>query len=261
MSEWMRLIRSENSKIYARRSTRAMIGCLIVLLFLDAGFDRFYAPLRASYWGAVVRQSWLVFFIGIFTAIVAGGSVANEFSWGTIKLLLIRPHRRGRILAAKYGAVLLFGLALTLLLLLGSLLLNGLLYGLAPATPGRSGLLPPEKTIFNSGAGVVLLYLLRGGEALVYGSIAFMLSALSRSVALATGVTFFAMLLGPQLDYLLGAGASSLWLFSQLDLPRYIRPGLTAEPELWFALGVIAAYLALFYSVAWLAFTQRDVLE
>ena len=47
-------------------------------------------------------------FISIFTIIVAAGIVANEFSTGTIKLLLIRPVSRFKILCSKYVGSLLF---------------------------------------------------------------------------------------------------------------------------------------------------------
>lgn len=53
----------------------------------------------------------------IFTALVAADSVAGEFTWGTIKLLLIRPWSRSKILLSKYISMVLFSLFSTLLLI------------------------------------------------------------------------------------------------------------------------------------------------
>ena len=41
-------------------------------------------------------------FILIFSVIVAGTIVSNEFQKGTIKLLLTRPYSRNKILLSKY---------------------------------------------------------------------------------------------------------------------------------------------------------------
>ena len=58
-----------------------------------------------SMWRFVGDASNMIQFAGMFSIIIAGGIVASEFNWGTIKLLLIRPIDRGKILASKYMAV------------------------------------------------------------------------------------------------------------------------------------------------------------
>lgn len=58
----------------------------------------------------------MISFAGLFVITVAAGIVANEFSWGTVKLLVIRPISRFKILLAKYVTVLLFALALLFIL-------------------------------------------------------------------------------------------------------------------------------------------------
>ena len=51
-----------------------------------------------SLWEFVSDTSNLIQFAGLFAIIIAAGIVASEFNWGTIKLLLIRPIDRGKIL-------------------------------------------------------------------------------------------------------------------------------------------------------------------
>src|SRR5688572_5654299 len=45
-------------------------------------------------WSFVKDSSDLILLAGLFTIIVSAGIVASEFTWGTVKLLLIRPINR-----------------------------------------------------------------------------------------------------------------------------------------------------------------------
>ena len=65
-----------------------------------------------SIWSFVRDTSNIIQFVGMFSIIIAGGIVASEYNWGTIKLLLIRPIDRGKILVSKYMAVIAFSLML-----------------------------------------------------------------------------------------------------------------------------------------------------
>src|SRR3954465_7589975 len=80
-------------------------------------------------WDGVNGSASLMIMITIFTIIIVGDSVAGEFSSGTIKLLLIRPARRVKILVSKYISFLLFGMLLLLTLFVISVVINGILFG------------------------------------------------------------------------------------------------------------------------------------
>ena len=77
------------------------------------------APVVAkNAWSFMSEGMGAIGIIAVFVIIVAAGMVSSEFSWGTIKLLLIRPISRSKILLSKYLTLLLFaGLLLTLLYL------------------------------------------------------------------------------------------------------------------------------------------------
>lgn len=91
-----------------------MAGLLVLLTFL---FGTLYALdggiSTLSAWDAVDQLTFLYYLVGIFAAIAAAEVVAGEFTWGTIKLLLIRPWTRTKVLASKLLAVLLFTLAMS----------------------------------------------------------------------------------------------------------------------------------------------------
>lgn len=65
--------------------------------------------------------------VTLFTVIVCSANVSAEFSDGTIKQLLIRPHRRWSILLSKYISVLLYSFFM-LFVLLGAGYLFGMLF-------------------------------------------------------------------------------------------------------------------------------------
>jgi len=108
---------------------------------------------------------------------------------------------------------------------------------------------------------VLKLYALRMVEIAVYAGISFMISALFKSVALATGLTFFFMLFGPETANQLGtSGFGSYFLFHHTGLSQYAQWNVTESVfSLAESLGVVLIHLAIFYGIAWIRFTKQDV--
>jgi ABC-2 type transport system permease protein len=73
-----------------------------------------HIPPETSYhlWDFVNNAAELIDVAGLFTIIISAGIVASEFTWGTIKLLLIRPITRIKILLSKYITILLYAIFL-----------------------------------------------------------------------------------------------------------------------------------------------------
>ena len=70
-------------------------------------------------------------FIIIAILIVASSIVAEEFQTGTIKLLLIKPYSRGKILLSKYLAVIIFLIFITIYLIIVQLVIGSIFFGLS----------------------------------------------------------------------------------------------------------------------------------
>ncbi len=259
MRSLARLIWNEYLKMIYRTSTLVMCGGLMALILFSFALDRWYNPFYTGYWQAVASQSWLSFFIMVMAVILAGRIIADEFQWGTIKFLLIRPAGRSRILFVKYGAVLCFCFFLLMVLFLCSMILNWIFQPQGVADPS----LPSKEENGNGSAvGMVLkLYALRMVEIAVYAGISFMISALFKSVALATGLTFFFMLFGPETANQLGtSGFGSYFLFHHTGLSQYAQWNVTESVfSLAESLGVVLIHLAIFYGIAWIRFTKQDV--
>ena len=70
-------------------------------------------------------------FIIIAILIEASSFVAEEFQTGTIKLLLIKPYSRGKILLSKYLAVIIFLIFITIYLIIVQLVIGSIFFGLS----------------------------------------------------------------------------------------------------------------------------------
>jgi ABC-2 type transport system permease protein len=232
------------------------------IAFLQYELDHNIRPINATMWGPIVNMSGLVTLITLFIVIVAGDSIAGEFSTGTIKMLLIRPASRTKILLSKYAACLLFGIFLLLILFVCSLLISGIYYGfsgfnqpfIAAADDGSI----VEKNMMMHIWGI---YLAGTVSTVMYVTMSFMISAVFRSSAMAIGISMFAMMSGSIITLLLSRYEWSKYLlFANLDLMQYstgqpFKEGMT----LGFSIAVLLVYFAIFNLLSWLVFTKKDV--
>ncbi|QOR64975.1 ABC transporter permease [Cytobacillus suaedae] len=217
---------------------------------------------EGTMWDGVNGSASMMIVITIFTIIIAGDSLAGEFSTGTIKLLLIRPANRVKILVSKYIAFLLFSILLLLTLFVISIVVNGILYGfghidLPLISITAEGQIVESNMVLN----LWKTYLLNGISTVMYVTMAFMISSAFRSSAMAIGFSIGALFAGNIiLEVLQRFDWSKYLLFANTDLTQY----LTGQPfqegmTLYFSMGVLAVYFIVFNLISWLLFTRRDV--
>lgn len=205
----------------------------------------------------------LLLLITIFTIIVASSIVANEFKWGTIKLLLIRPIERSKILFAKYVSVFLFAGILMIVLLVFSFLVGAVLFGVN----GLSGDILLTKPmggyeIANAWAATFQEYGLNLVALVVMATLAFMISVLFRSSAMAIGLSIFLLMAGNGLVLFLSKYTwAKFILFANLNLGQYFNGGtpLIEGMTLAFSITVLVAYFVVFIVASFWSFTKRDI--
>jgi ABC-2 type transport system permease protein len=213
-------------------------------------------------WDGVNGSAGMMILITIFTIIIAGDSLAGEFSSGTIKLLLIRPANRVKILVSKYISFLLFSMLLLLTLFVISIAVNGILYGfgymdLPLISMTAEGQIVEKNMVLN----LWKTYMLGGISTVMYVTMAFMISSAFRSSAMAIGFSIGALFAGNiVLEVLQRFDWSKYLLFANTDLTQYMtgRPfqeGMTLS----FSIGVLVVYFLVFNLISWLLFTRRDV--
>ena len=237
---------------------------------LEVGKPEYKQAVDATRRNALDAPSMLVL-TTLFCVMIASGIVSSEHSKGTIRLLLMRPVKRWKILLSKYVMVLSLGLGMAFLSTLLYLAGNMVAFG-------ASDLANPMYTIVN-GAVVessFFLFLLRDVSfvfiSVVFAiSLAFAASTIFKNTALS--VIFGVVTCFASTPILLIAGQLKLkWVmytpFPYLSLSGYTTSGgmasmlaeqfnMTAHPVLgaWWLVGLSAVLVFL----AFLTFGKRDV--
>lgn len=219
-------------------------------------------PAKYDAWQFVAENQMLLSLVTLFTIIVAAGIIANEFKWGTIKLLLIRPISRTKILLSKYVSTLLFALFSLLAVLLFSWIVGAIFFGVNGfdqqivqyQMDGSFGHSTPMKQIVE-GYGYQLVTLL------MMATFAFMISSIFRQSSLAIGLAIFLMFAGSSIvSYFSDKAFAKYILFANTDLRQYTYgEPLIEGMTLGFSITVLAVYYVIFLAVSWLFFTKRDV--
>ncbi|MFB9330997.1 ABC transporter permease [Paenibacillus aurantiacus] len=266
MFDFLQLVANENLKIYRRVRTWIMFGILI-LLVLAISLIANYMPGggASSGWAMMMSETQILFmFVTIFTVVVSAETVAGEFTSGTIKLLLIRPWSRSKILLSKYISVMLFAFALAALLFVLTFGVNALLFGSGGARADVLSGLGTTRDISPFGY-MLAYYAFEFISLIMIVTVSFMISTVFRSGGLAIGLSLF-FLMGGSVVSLLLMQLDYAWidylLLIHLDLTTYLtEPGFQIRDgvTLGFSLAVLAVYYVLIIAVTWLVFNKRDV--
>ncbi|MDZ5712319.1 ABC transporter permease [Jeotgalibacillus haloalkalitolerans] len=219
------------------------------------------APNNAgTFWSYLESSTFLISLIGLFAIIVASGIVAGEFSWGTIKLLMIRPIARWKILLSKFITVGAFGLFLVAITAILSVILGLILFD-----PGSS-----IRLVFEDGqvveksmaAYIVRVYLFNSLDVIMLTTMAFMISAVFRNSSLAIGISLFLLFVGGTATSFIAMyydwAKYSLFANTNLSLYEMNMPmveGMTMQ----FSIIMILIYFTIFMVLAFTIFTKRDI--
>ncbi|MCM3741310.1 ABC transporter permease [Oceanobacillus luteolus] len=219
-------------------------------------------PVSYGAWQFVMENEMLLSLVSLFTIIVAAGILANEFRWGTIKLLLIRPISRTKILIAKYSSVLLFSFITAFFVLFFSWIVGLILFGFDGMNP-HIVLEKNEGIEYVSVIGEILTgYGFSLINLLMMATFAFMISAIFRNSALAIGLAIFLMLAGNQIVFFfIERDWAKYILFANTDLSQYVNGNtpLMEGMTLGFSVTMLVIYYVIFVALSWVFFTKRDV--
>lgn len=214
-----------------------------------------------SLWGFVEGAAGVITLIALFAIVLGGGIVANEFSSGTVKLLLIRPSKRWKILLSKYITVLAYILMMLLTLFITSFVLGGLFFSFKGASEpylrNSSGVITQVNMISH----ILGVYGYECVSLIMMVTLAFMISTVFRSSSLAIGIGVFLLLIGNVLTMFLSRfDWSKFILFANTNLRQYTDgtppvKGMTLS----FSIIVLIVYFIIFNLVSFIGFNKRDV--
>lgn len=266
-NNWRETLQTENETLLKENEEASEEEGFIVDMNMDTiGKNSYYLendikPISYGAWQYTIDNSGLLSLVSLLTIIIAAGIVANEFRWGTIKLLLIRPISRTKILISKYLSVLLFALFTLLFVVLFSWITGALFFGVEGANPdivlskngGFEAVPVLLETVSGYGYGLVNLVLMT--------TFAFMISTVFRNSSLAIGTAIFLMLSGNMIVGIFQDRPFAKYiLFANTDLKQYADGNVWIEGmTLGFSITVLLVYYIIFVVLAWVFFAKRDV--
>lgn len=268
MFDFAALVANENMKIFRRARSWIMLGLLVLLTAAISIIASLTSSSPIKMWDMTSMD--LVILIplaNIFCVIIAADIVASEFTNGTIKLLLIRPWTRSKVLLSKYVSLLIFVLITLAVVYISTLLINSIVFGYEGGVMAQQvfGVLDPEMSAWSY---VNQFFLLQFVSFIVTVTLAFMISAVFRSSALAIGLSLFIVLMSEVMSQLFSL-VNKPWvdyvLFQHLNLIKYLRMDAALGGSnqdmmtLGFSLAVLAGYYIVFMALSWFVFTKRDV--
>ncbi|MGM9987419.1 MAG: ABC transporter permease [Bacillaceae bacterium] len=262
----MGLIRNELMKIFGKKASWVYIIIILASLLISATLYNKFSEVVVNNWAymnsVVIGLSSLV---TLFVVITCSANVSAEFSDGTIKQLLIRPHRRWSVLLSKYIAVIIYAAVLLATLYIVGYIVSLLFFG-----NGDFNMTVNEPTLEGTVTSAVgslfftkLLYSLPG--LLMIMTISFMLSTLFKSQSLAVGVGIFVLFLSNTLAGIILLLAkkyaiAKLLIFPYLDLTFYATQDTLLDTiTLPIALAILAVYYIIFMAITFVFFQKRDI--
>jgi ABC-2 type transport system permease protein len=198
------------------------------------------------------------FLLIVVVSLFAGETIAGEASWGTLRYLLVRPVRRGRLLGSKLLVACVLSLIATLIVSIVALAAGVAAFGWHPVLTPQLLLMPQGTAVARLALATLYVTWSMGA----YLSFAFMLSAM-------TDTSFGAVAGGVGL----GVVSQILNNISALDNISFVFPthyldswnGLFMQPIQGgdMVRGVILQipYIVVFLGVAWWWFARKDVVS
>lgn len=217
---------------------------------------------QSSGFSFIKDNTMFISFVGLFTIIIAAGIVASEFSWGTIKLLLIRPLKRSKILLSKYLTVIVFGIFMLAILFVTSAIVGFVLFGSGSGDNVHLAYTDGHVVEQNMLWYLIKTYLLSSIDVIMLITMAFMISAVFRNSSLAIGISVFLLLMGGNITQLLASKFdwAKFILFANTNLMQYFDGiPLVEGMTLGFSLIMLLVYFIIFIVLAFGVFMKRDV--
>jgi ABC-2 type transport system permease protein len=265
-------LRVEFARQWRRRRTQ-LVGLLMLLLplIIAVAFELGSASSQSDSGGAALvglakdgagnfalftEFASVGFLLVVIVALFCGDSVASEASWSSLRYLLALPVPRARLLRQKFTVALVFAFGVNLLLPGWAYVVGGVFFGWGPAHSPFGGSFTLAQTF--SRLAIVVAYAC--GQALIVGSLAFLLSVLTDAPLAAVGGATFLIVISNIIDTITALDPYRVVLpthfqYSWLDA---LTPAISwADMTRGTSLAVI--YSAVFLALAWIRFAGKDI--
>ena len=216
-----------------------------------------------DYFYSMNLSVYLVYLVSAILIILAGGSIAKEYSLGTIRSCLISPVSRRKFYWSKYLGILLVSLFFTIGAFVVSAIAATLFYGISGMNAPYLYVTDGELHVVSAWLYILKAYALEYIGILPYMTFAFMLSALTRNSAVAVAAGILLQFGGSAAASFLsehGMDFGRYFLFANTDLGSILQGNsVFLHHTAGFALCVIAVHMAVFLLAGLDGVAQRDV--
>jgi ABC-2 type transport system permease protein len=204
----------------------------------------------------IALTTLLILVLPVVVAVVAGDSVAGEAGYGTLRYLLAVPAGRTRLLAVKFAAIVMFGLAATVIVSAVSLATGAALFPVGPVTLLSGATVPLAEGLLR--VLFVTLYVAAAMAAL--GAIGLAISTLTEHAIGAIATIAILVVTSEVVDQVPQLAAIGPYLPTHwwLSFDSILRAPVDTSTLLKGLLS-FGVYAVLFGSFAWARFTSADV--
>jgi ABC-2 type transport system permease protein len=270
---WLRLFGAELRLVFGRRRNLLLLAVTVVFPVVIGIALRVAAPHSQGGNGPgvaffnqlagngvfltfIALSTLLILVLPVVVAVVAGDSVAGEAGYGTLRYLLAVPAGRTRLLAVKFAAIVVFGLAATVIVSAVSLAVGAVLFPVGPVTLLSGATVPLAEGLLR--VLFVTLYVAAAMAAL--GAIGLAISTLTEHAIGAIATIAILVVTSEVVDQVPQLAAAGPYLPTHwwLSFDSILRAPVDTSTLLKGLLS-FGVYAVLFGSFAWARFTSADV--
>lgn len=198
----------------------------------------------------------------IIVALVSGDSISGEMSTGTIRALMVKPTPRWKIFLAKWLANQIYLFLVVIIIYVFGLLLSRFIFGNGDMIVygDEISILDKSELLLRFSKAIVLSYL----SLTVISNLAFLLSSyMENSVApiVITMVINIVFLIFGSLNFEIFEPIQQILFTKHMSLWTYSFEFHPKLGELYKSIGILIAYIGVFFTLAFYSFTQKDITQ
>lgn len=201
--------------------------------------------------------------ITLFIIILSSSSVSQEYSWGTIKLLLIRPVSRWKFILAKFLSIIMNAFILYIMLFFTSLIIGLIVFGFDNTSLRYVYYFKGDIYDVSIFKHFIQYFGSKFIGVIMIASFAFMLSTLFRSNTLAITLSIiiqFTGTLSSSVLSFLGKEFTKYIFFTNTNIYQYVEGTPSLGMSLSFSIGILFIYFVLFMTISIVVFQKRDII-
>lgn len=220
----------------------------------------------------VLASGFVVTMIAVFAIIVAGGTISNEISTGTIKFWALTPNKRWKILTSKILSLLFYILVITLIMAVLTVACANIFFD----TDGNIYLYVKDGNVKIIGNTLFIIeyYLAKIIPVVIFALFALMLSVITRNTSISLGLSAVVYMGNGIVMQILNLYIKKDWIkfvpFNNLNIADKIFPNFenpmamfgksfATSTSLGFSLGVLGVCAILMLVTMYDSFNKRDI--